>query len=163
MNYTVVFDAGRSSYTFLEFISSGGVSYAFTAATALLLVIAVLLVAMRHRLDRRVLVSGLVGLAVVWLLASQWLLPKHTILPRTVGPIVVTGLVRDFVPMPSEGHAEERFCVQTACFHYSDYIQTGGFNHTSSRGGPIREGLPVRVTYAASPGANVILKLEVQK
>jgi len=163
MNYTVVFDAGRSSYTFLEHTTSGGIRYGFTAVTVFLLVVAVVLIARRHRLERRVLVSGLIGLVVVWLLASQWLLPKHTILLRRVAPCVITGIVADFVPMPFEGHADERFCVDTVCFHYSDYQHTGGFNHTSSHGGPITEGLPVRVTYAPSPGANVILKLEIQK
>jgi len=163
MNYTIAFDSGRSTYTFLEVTSSGGLRCAFAAVTVLVLVGAAVLVARRHRLNKRVLVSGLVGLAVIWLLASQWSLPKHTIVQRTVGPTVVTGMVRDFVPMPFEGHADERFCVETACFHYSDYEQTGGFNHTSSHGGPITEGLPVRVTYAASPRTNVILKLEIQK
>lgn len=163
MNYTVVFDACRSSYTFFEVISSGGVRYAFTAVTALLLVIAAVLIARRHRLDKRVLVLGLVGLSALWLLASQWLLPEHTIVVRTVKPTVVSGIVRDFSPMPFEGHAYEQFCVDTTCFHYSDYEKTGGFNHTSSHGGPIREGLPVRVTYAASSRQNVILKLEIQK
>jgi hypothetical protein len=162
MNYTVVFDADRSSYTFIE-IAGSGVRYAFPGVTALLLVIVAVLIARRHRLDRRVFVSGLLGVAVIWLLSSQWLLPRHTILPRTVAPTVVTGIVRDFVPMPFEGHADERFCVEAVCFHYSDYEQNGGFNHTSSHGGPIEEGLPVRVTYAASPSTNVILKLEIQK
>jgi hypothetical protein len=65
--------------------------------------------------------------------------------------------VTGFMPMPVTGHAMEHFCVSGACFSYSDYVVTAGFNRTSSRGGPIREGLPVRVTYLG----NTILKLEV--
>jgi hypothetical protein len=72
---------------------------------------------------------------------------------------VAEGLVTNFKPMPVTGHAMERFCVSGACFEYSDYVVTPGFNRTSSHGGPIREGLPVRVTYVG----NSILKLEVGK
>jgi uncharacterized protein YqgC (DUF456 family) len=70
---------------------------------------------------------------------------------------VVEGLVTNFVPMPVTGHAVESFCVSAACFNYSDFAVTAGFNRTSSHGGPIREGLPVRITYLG----NTILKLEV--
>jgi hypothetical protein len=70
---------------------------------------------------------------------------------------VVEGLVHDFRPMPYQGHVDEQFCVSDACFAYSDYGVTPGFNNTASHGGPIREGLPVRVTYVG----NTILRLEV--
>ena len=70
---------------------------------------------------------------------------------------VVEGVVTNFKPMPVSGHAMERFCVSGKCFEYSDYVISGGFNNTSSHGGPIREGLPVRVSYYG----NSIIKLEV--
>ena len=70
---------------------------------------------------------------------------------------VVEGVVTDFKPMPAAGHAMESFCVSAVCFRYSDYVVTAGFNKTSSHGGPIRDGLPVRVTYIG----NTIVKLEV--
>lgn len=62
---------------------------------------------------------------------------------------LVEGVVTDFSPMPVTGHAMERFCVSdsSACFEYSDYVVTSGFNNSSSHGGPIRAGLRVRVTY----------------
>jgi len=53
----------------------------------------------------------------------------------------------------------ERFCVSGVCFAYSDFVITSGFNNTSSHGGPIREGLPVRVTYVG----DMIVKLEVAR
>ena len=59
--------------------------------------------------------------------------------------------------MPVSGHAMEHFCVRQACFEYSDFVITAGFNNTASYGGPIRDGLPVRVTYVG----NAIAKLEV--
>ena len=72
---------------------------------------------------------------------------------------IAQGLVTDFKPMPFTGHAMESFCVSGKCFSYSDNVITAGFNNTASHGGPIREGLPVRVTYIG----NTILKLEVPK
>jgi hypothetical protein len=72
---------------------------------------------------------------------------------------VVEGTVTSFKPMPASGHAMERFCVKDACFEYSDYVITAGFNNTASHGGPIKEGLPVRVTYVD----NTIVRLEVLK
>lgn len=76
----------------------------------------------------------------------------------------VEGKVEKFVPMPYTGHATEHFCVRDACFAYSDYLVTTGFNNTSSHGGPIHAGLPVRVTYLDGGGrGNIIVKLEVEQ
>lgn len=72
---------------------------------------------------------------------------------------VVEGLVSQFDPMPWEGHKMERFCVQNECFAYSNYWKTSGFNNATSHGGPIQEGLQVRVTFVR----NAIVKLEVAK
>lgn len=77
---------------------------------------------------------------------------------RTGRVNIVAGPVRNFVPMPYGGHAYERFCVRRKCFQYSDFDDGGGgFNNTSSHGGPIREGLDVRVTYVDQ----TIVRLEV--
>jgi len=70
---------------------------------------------------------------------------------------VVEGPVQDFQPMPYEGHQDECFRVQGVQFCYSDYVSTAGFNQSASHGGPIRAGLPVRITYYNG----AILKLEV--
>jgi hypothetical protein len=60
---------------------------------------------------------------------------------------VVEGRVENFHPMPFEGHSSESFTVGGATFSYSDYIVTPCFNNTTSHGGPIREGLRLRVHY----------------
>ena len=59
---------------------------------------------------------------------------------------VVEGRVTHFTPMDDFGHKTESFRVRDHWFAYSDYIATGGFNTSSTHGGPIREGLQVRVT-----------------
>jgi hypothetical protein len=69
----------------------------------------------------------------------------------------VEGPVRHFHPMPVSGHDNERFEVNGVAFSYSDYIVTAGFNNTSSHGGPIREGLPVRICFRDGE----ILRLEI--
>jgi hypothetical protein len=71
---------------------------------------------------------------------------------------VVEGRVTSFRPMPYEGHKDECFSVQSQTFCYSDYSVTAGFNNSASHGGPIREGLPVRVSYVGS----AIVRLEVR-
>lgn len=51
----------------------------------------------------------------------------------------------------------ESFNVNGVKFEYSDYVITPGFNNAASKGGPIKEGLPVRISYIDG----TILKLEV--
>lgn len=71
---------------------------------------------------------------------------------------IIEGNVSNFRPMPYGGHSEECFSVQSKTFCYSDYVVTSGFNNTASHGGPIRDGLPVRVSYIG----NTIVRLEVR-
>jgi hypothetical protein len=99
----------------------------------------------------------------VWMqLSALSLYTQYDVMDRALktGKVrVVEGKVVQFSPMPYTGHAMERFCVSDteACFSYSDYEVTPGFNRTTAHGGPIQAGLPVRVTYKD----NTILKLEV--
>jgi hypothetical protein len=63
----------------------------------------------------------------------------------------VEGEVSDFHPMPYSGHQNETFAVNGVQFSYSDYVVNPCFNNTVSHGGPIREGIRVRVTAAGVP------------
>ena len=72
---------------------------------------------------------------------------------------VTEGIVSNFDPMPRSGHKMESFTVSGTKFEYSDFVVTPGFNNATSRGGPIHDGLPVRISHVG----NVILKLEVSK
>jgi hypothetical protein len=69
----------------------------------------------------------------------------------------VAGPVEHFVPMPVNGHGVEQFEVQGKHFEYSDNVVTAGFNTTSTRGGPIREGVHVRIGYVGA----TIVRLEL--
>ncbi len=80
---------------------------------------------------------------------------------RTGAYQVVQGTVVHFDPMSFEGHKVECFSAQDKRFCYSDYLIAPGFRNAASHGGPIREGLPVRIAYTTASGRNVILRLEV--
>ncbi|GAB3456801.1 hypothetical protein GCM10027321_10710 [Massilia terrae] len=103
------------------------------------------------------------GFAVLWTVGvfistySEYLSLSKALSTNNVR--VVEGVVSNFKPMPKSGHAMERFCVSGTCFEYSDYMVTGAFNNTSSHGGPIHEGMLVRVSFVR----NSIVKLEVAK
>jgi hypothetical protein len=66
-----------------------------------------------------------------------------------------SGIVTNFRPMPPEGHQLESFEIAGQVFSYSDYVSTPCFNNTSSHGGPIRQGLELRIWYVD----NCILKI----
>jgi hypothetical protein len=71
----------------------------------------------------------------------------------------VEGVVTNFIPMPYEGHSRESFEVKGRRFDYSDFHITAGFNNTKSHGGPIDEGVHVRIWHKD----NKIARLEVGK
>ena len=100
---------------------------------------------------------GLLWSALVfWMTGSEYLRAKSAYQHHTYS--VAEGRVTDFRPMPYEGHQSECFTVESARFCYSDYEITAGFNNSASHGGPIHEGLPVRVSYVD----DVILRLEIR-
>jgi hypothetical protein len=89
--------------------------------------------------------------AIFWTVAAGWAVLSDAIgakaALRSRNCQTVEGPVQNFHPMPAAGHDTEHFDVQGIAFSYSDYIVTAGFNTTSSHGGPIREGLPVRICH----------------
>jgi hypothetical protein len=62
--------------------------------------------------------------------------------------------------MPYTGHPVESFMVNGVLLSYSDFDKSKcGFRNTASHGGPIHEGLQVRI----SAHAGRILNLEIAK
>lgn len=72
---------------------------------------------------------------------------------------VIEGEVSDFHPMPVGGHNKEWFSVGRHRFEYSDYILSPGFNNTASHGGPIKNGLKVKI----HSFKGIIAKLEISE
>ena len=162
MSYRTVFDVAASGYRDGDFPLHG----------AIFIAIGIVMVVGRRRLPgwwgrhpraSTAFASFFLGFAVLWTLVagvSTWREYARLVdASRSAEARVVEGPVSEFRPMPASGHAQEHFCVAEACFDYSDFIVTAAFNNTSSHGGPIHEGLPVRVTYVG----NAIVKLEVKQ
>lgn len=68
---------------------------------------------------------------------------------------VVEGKVTQF-RMLGDGQKFDSFCVAQACFHISEYDSGDGYKTASSKGGVIREGRYLRLTY----DQGVIFKIE---
>ena len=70
---------------------------------------------------------------------------------------VVEGLVANFDAKPLGVRKDESFTINGVRFAYSDGDGSAGFNTTRAKGGPIYNGLQVKIAYKG----NTILKLEV--
>jgi hypothetical protein len=117
---------------------------------------------------KRIFAATIVGFALLWVLAAATSIFGRYAAARRAATSpdtpFVEGLVQDFHPAPREGHENESFAINGIRFFYSDYVITGGFRQTASHGGPIREGLHVRIHYLPdfSPYVgNLIVKLDV--
>ena len=99
------------------------------------------------------------GILVASYISAAWSLKKHDASRafRTSRCSVIEGPVLNFHPMPLEGHPLESFIIANETFSYSDYIVTPCFNKTSSHGGPIREGLLLRISFVD----DCILRIEL--
>lgn len=77
----------------------------------------------------------------------------------------IEGIVQDLEPMPYGGQKKEAFRVKDQHFEYSDYAYTGGFNNSKSHGGPIFEGMTVKICYIQSTrkNTNIIARLEIMR
>jgi hypothetical protein len=111
--------------------------------------------------SRKIAVYLVIGFGALWsgvtfLSTFKEYVALHTAYRRSQFS-VVEGRVSNFRPMPYEGHQDECFSVQSQTFCYSYFEVTAGFNNSASHGGPIHDGLPVRVSYIG----NKIVRLEV--
>ena len=90
---------------------------------------------------------------------SEWRL-YNRLLTAEKAPSV-EGVITDFKPMPEGGHADESFIVGGRRFRYSSYNITSGFNKTAVRGGPLKEGMKVKIWYY--DGTILKIQSETQK
>ncbi|MEA2641855.1 MAG: hypothetical protein QOF51_3249, partial [Chloroflexota bacterium] len=95
-----------------------------------------------------------IGIAVLW--TTTVLL--GTLIPYAIAHgtcalgqcVVVQGPVEQFRELPAQGPTQksESFVVSGVRFEYSEYQMQPGFRHMASLGGPIHQGLPVRIAHA---------------
>lgn len=154
MEYTTVFDVIQSGYR----------QWPFAAAGLIFVAVGIGLVFFRQRLrggTHRLFPFVFLGFAVVWtLVAFIGTVADFSFLASDLrgGRCEITeGIVTNFDPMPHSGHRMESFVVNGRRFQYSDYVLTAGFNNTASHGGPIHQGLHVRIHHRG----NDIARLEI--
>lgn len=144
--YRLVFDAARHGYTTWR---------AAILPSCIAVVAALVFVLARSgssresgRLYRGLagLVGALAALGSIAMLVHTWRDYDNMRTALRQGTyLLVEGQVTDFVPERSDGHPMETFRVGAAHFQYSSSDITPGFNWTAGRGGPIRDGVTVRV------------------
>lgn len=155
MEYTVIFDVSQSGYR----------NWWFPACGLIFVVIGSALFRFRHQLtpDTPKLSYFFLGFGIFWTIVTFAVTAgDYSSLASALREgrcEVITGEVTQFRTMPGSEHYTERFAVDGHHFKYSDSIVSPGFNNTSSHGGPIREGLKVRIHHAG----NDIARLEVAK
>jgi hypothetical protein len=159
VNYVTIYDASHQAPPWLGL-----------ATGLLLLVIGVAVWRSRKKEDVvGKLISGIVitgsSCTAIFLLASTYSTYSEVQRIFNEGKAsVVEGTVEN-LKLTAAGKAES-FTVAGTQFEYSEYSDSFGFHHTSAFGGPIRDGLAVRISYApivGDPSDPVILKLEVRK
>jgi hypothetical protein len=146
VNFEVVFDAAEAGYRQWWFPAFGLI---FVAIGLGMLVYRRKYPSIERSRWSRIFPHLFTGFAVFWVLitfaitfSDYWELRQSL---RSGQFEVIEGTVVDFVPMPAHGHAMESFTVNGHRYEFSDYVVTAGFNNTQSHGGPIREGLTVRI------------------
>lgn len=154
MQYRVVYDIQQAIYPAwwvtlvgLIFISIGALVFYVMYGTS--------------ELKEKLLSIGFILFGILWVaigLLSYSEMEKVRAAVRAGNYQVVEGVVRDFAPMPY-GHGKESFSLNSQSFSYSDFVLAPGFSQSKSHGGPIREGLQVRVSYIGES----IVKLEVDE
>lgn len=159
-HYTLVFDAAQVGYRQWTFVAPGVAIFA----------IGVLLILYRRThpiaapsFRERWFPYIYTGFSAFWVVVAftatfseYWRVHRALATGRFT---VVEGAVIRFVPMPKGGHAMETFEVDGHRFRYSDYAVSAGFNNTTSHGGPIHEGLHVRIAEVDG----LIARLEIEK
>ena len=112
-------------------------------------------------LRRRVSVIAAILLVAVWTVSAVAFTMGDWWNVRFGRAYVVEGDVQEFQPMPADGNGSEHFVVDGLRFQYSDSTSSAGFNQTSVNGGPIRDGLRVRIRFVKLGSGPTITKLEI--
>ena len=74
---------------------------------------------------------------------------------------MVEGPVQDFIPRTKNGTPGESFSVKSIKFSYTYWTVASEFHITQPFGGPIKEGLKVRIYYVPAKWGPKIAKLEI--
>jgi hypothetical protein len=163
MDYQVVYDAANASFPLEDLV-----------IFLFILAICVYWIIRRNHLPKGwreiglllagfgVIFSLCVGIILVSSKLSGYNKVQDTI--RNGSASMVEGPVENFTV--SSGDNVNSFIVQDAHFRYSRYSETFGYHVTQAEGGPIKDGIIVRIHYTdieGDPSTPVILKLEIKR
>lgn len=114
---------------------------------------------------QRLLLGTVLVLACVgglWRLGYRYYVSRHFY--RYYGSYhTIEGGVTNYKTFSTERSVGERFEVSGVRFGYIDSFQWKCFHKAAANGGPIHEGVPVRISYATLNLAPCIVKLEVAR
>ena len=145
-------------------LDSGYRQWWFPAIGLLVLTVGIVILNQKKRKNAAFKKAGLIIFCLLWTLAAfaityvDYSNCYHALSSGEAS--YVEGTVDNFVQLPDQwNEKKESFTVNGVPFSYSDYVVTAGFNKTRSHGGPIHQGLPVRIWYVG----NEIVKLEIKR
>ncbi len=151
MNFELIFDADKVGYRHWKFPAAGMLLVAFQ----LCIVIYTRKYpahagsswlrknpAVRQPVFALVILLLWVAIAFIGTFSQYWELRQAL---RSGDFEIVEGKVTDLMPVAPQGNTREQFTVNGHHYKYSDYLITPGFNNSRSLGGPIRDGLHVRI------------------
>jgi hypothetical protein len=154
-DYMTVFDITRSGYRQWPFAASGLI---FVAVG--LLMPTFIRMGLLRRSPQKWFRLFFLSFAILWTLgafAGTFIEYRRAVDALQNGEVkVIEGRVAHYWQVPNKS---ESFDVQGVRFQYSDFGIIAGFNHIASLGGPIREGLPVKIWYWHGE----ILRLQIKK
>ena len=147
-------------------VTTKGISYGPLLAVIVFVIIDVLFKKIFPSAQKRAVtlftfLACVVVIAITLFQISSWEYYKKQLTEQRCS--IVEGVVTNFHPMPYHGHSHESFVINGVRFTYSDYTITPAFNNTSSHGGPIKQGMHLRVFYTDSrdfKGTTAKLRIE---
>jgi len=118
-----------------------------------------------ERPTQRLLLATVLVLACVgglWRLGYRYSVSRHFY--RYYGSYhTIKGVVKNYKTFSTQRRVGERFEVGGVRFGYIDSFQWKCFHNAAANGGPIHEGVPVRISYATRNLTPCIVKLEVAR
>lgn len=158
IQYRVVFDLLEVGYQHWGFALTGVVS---VIAGLGLLALGRTALKNSHPLLRETIPKAVIAVTVVFTLVAflPTFLPYRSMRSALASgeAEVLEGIVSQFEIQRTATNQPERFELAGRTFAYSDYTMTPGFHQSRARGGPLKEGLRVRLAHIGG----TIVRLEV--
>ena len=160
MDYQTVYDIGTDRFDWWWWLLGIIVGYA-----GLLFALLVF-----RRAQPKVRLLAGIGFLLVSMVGMNFLMDSHFLQRRALSEVAagkartVEGTIANFEPDTGGqgGTAIDTFRIGDEGFSYSNSIHRAGFKQTRMNGGPLREGMTVRITYVEMRDHTAITKVEVQ-